>query len=67
MYIENIESIDPSKLYKCNKYIGMYLIEHGVPLIGISSDHKYCFASTDLTRSTLEKMPFYIKIYMLIN
>lgn len=61
MFIENIEDLN-IEVYKCNKYIGTYLIEHGVPLLGLGSDGKYIFALSNITKSALENIPFYLNI-----
>lgn len=60
MYIVS-DKKSPFRTYKCNKYVGKYLIEKGIPVL-----HKkgkiYHFSVTDSLEKTIKDMPIMYKI-----
>jgi hypothetical protein len=64
MYIKNIDSIPEKHKYKCNEKIAKYLMnEKGFPLLSLDKKGNFYFASTDELYMTLERLPFWLRIY----
>lgn len=63
MYVLNVDDFPKDKIYKCNGIIGGWLVnEKNIPILGKSSDGKWCFSKTPLLEEVLEKLPFYYNI-----
>jgi hypothetical protein len=60
MYITNPQTLNQSKLFKCNKIIAEWLQTHKIPILSISG-RDYVFACTDDLKQALSKLPFYLK------
>jgi hypothetical protein len=64
MFIVNPEVIKDKISF--NKRIGLYLANHGVPLLAIEGD-KYYFANTDLLSKALKSLPLWAKLKVLLS
>ena len=63
MYITNVDTLDQSKLYKCNGIIAGWLMkEKSVPLLGKSKTGEFVFSKTELLDEILNSLPFYFNI-----
>lgn len=61
MFIKNLQGLNVP-IYRCNSFIGKYLVnERSIPLLSIE-DSKWCFAKTALLDEVIESMPFYLKV-----
>jgi hypothetical protein len=63
MHIKNINKIPQSEMFRCGKVICDYLVSKGFSVLGIN-DRIYYFAATDKLEIELEKMPFWMKIFL---
>jgi hypothetical protein len=61
MFIKNLQGSN-IPVYKCNVFIGRYLVnERSIPLLSMEGS-KWCFAKTALLDEVLESMPLYLKV-----
>ncbi len=60
MFIHNSKEL--TKVYKCNKALGKYILKHfKIPVLSIH-DKYYVFSETEEFLQALKKIPFIIKL-----
>lgn len=60
MFITNLIP-DKHKYYECDKHVGDYLIENGIPLLSKIDEIMY-FPKTKKLQKALKDMPFYLRV-----
>lgn len=62
MYIKNLPIAKYIVTKHYTKFLGKKLIKLGVPVLYIDIDNKYYFADSFELRSTLSRLPLYMKL-----